>query len=184
MKKNTLVIISFIFSLILASCGGKNNTTSNDSEETIAETSAVASYDLSEKGIPAIIEGPIEATIGEGMGAGEIDGIKTISLGITKDKFKLEINMDSAPSERTLDELVAFHKELSQEEEGFELIKEDSNGFIYKTTEDGETNHNFNYVKMNEKGDALEMTTGFSLVNYTLEEVEKMYEAAKKATWK
>jgi hypothetical protein len=188
MKRSTLASICFIFSLCLVSCGrnSNNNTdTSTGGEETDTKTSALTTYDLSKKEIPVIIEGPEGASVEDGMmGEVEIEGVKTISVVIIKDGFKLEVSMESEPSGETLEESVAFLKEISQEEVGFELIREESNGFIYKTTEDGETNHDFNYVKMNEKGEAIKMTTGFSLTNYSLKDVEKIYKAAKKATWK
>ncbi len=186
MKKNTLVTISYIFSLFLISCGGNNsNSSSVDSKKTVADTpAAVASYDLSDKGIPTSIEGPAGAKVRKGMSGGEIDGVKTTSLSISKDMFKLEVNMDSEASGRTLEELVTYYKELWQDEKGFEIVKEDANGFIYKTTDDGETNYSFDYIKMNEKGIALEITTGFALSNFTQEDIEKMYQAAQKATWK
>lgn len=184
MKKNTLVIFSLISSLILASCGGNNNSSSSASKETIADNQTATSYDLSDKGIPTSIEGPEGATVGKGMSGGEIEGVKTTSLSISKGKFKLEVNMDSESSGRTLEGLIAYYKELRMEEKGFELIKEDANGFIYKSLIVDETDYDFMYIKMNEEGIALEMTAGFSFSNYSLEDIEKMYEAASKATWK
>ena len=182
--KRKLVTISVIASLFLASCGGGESSADGSGAGTEAAAATTASYDLTEKGIPTVIEGPSGANIGKGMSGGEIDGVKTTSLSLTVDKFKMEINMDSEPSGRTLPELIQFYKEISQDDEGFEVVKEDANGFIYKSTLDGAVNYQFHFIKMNESGSALEMTTAFSISDYTLEEVEKMYEAAKTATWK
>jgi len=187
--KIKLTLVLLLSTLVLVSCGGTTNdkiaenATSTETQETNKESTGPQNYDLSEKGIPTVIQIPYGAKIGKGMSGGEIDGVKTTSISIKKDKFNLEVNMDSEPSGKNLAELIAWYKEVDAEDENFEIIKEDANGYIYKFSYEGEVDYGLSYAKMNEKGEAIEMTTGFSLSSFSLEDVETMYEAAKTATW-
>ncbi|MDO5972351.1 hypothetical protein Q4Q35_21330 [Flavivirga aquimarina] len=185
--KKSIAFLIILTSLV--SCGGKtkkeNLSENKGSTETpVEEAPAIASYDLTEKGIPTIIQAPSGAEIKKGMGGAEVDGVKTTSLLISNGKFKLEVNMDSEASGMSLEELVAYYKEVSEEDEGFEIVKEEANGFIYKTAIGGDVDYFVDYIKMNDKGESIEMNSGFSMSEYSLEEAEKIFEAAKTATWK
>lgn len=174
-------ITCLIVSLFITSCGGGEK--SKEEEKAVVEVSGPAIYDLTSQGIPTSIEAPAGASVKDGMSGGEIDGVKTTSVLIDKDMFKLEVNMDSESSGRDLAGLMEFYKDLDSGDEGFEIVKEEANGYIYKSVTMGDTSYMVRYIKINANGEALEMESGFSIPDYTLEDAEKIFAAAKAATW-
>lgn len=189
MKTTTnLALACLTSSLLLVSCGGGNKEKSSDANTDTqsnveAPVATTETYDLTAQGIPTKIIGPAGATIGKGMSGMEIDGVTTTSLLISKGKFKLEVNMDSEASGRDLAGLIDYYKDLDSTDDGFEMIKEEANGYIYKSVFEGEVDYGIRYIKMNDKGEAVEMCSGFMIDSYKIEDAEALFEAAKTATW-
>ncbi len=189
MKKPTLLLtLAIAISFALASCGGETTeTTNNDETENTSDTensteseeaSGPAEYDLSEKGIPVVVTAPAGAEITKGMLAGEIDGTMNYSWDIKKDNFGLEVSMWDTEDGYTIEEAVAEDKEINAEEEGFEIVSEEANGYIYKYTIEGDEDYSFYYVK-EKNGRLIEFTTALNLMDeYTLEDVQAMWAAA------
>ena len=164
-------VLAIALSFLLTSCGG---------EEKSSEPAKIVDFDLSEKGIPVIVKAPEGAEVKKGM-MNASDGERTIvSWEVKKDKFKLEVNFDSDAQGLSAADLVAFHMKNAKEEEGFELVKEEANGFIYKTVTSGDANYSFNYAAVKD-GVSVEFAPGFSLSDFTLEEAQLMYDNAKLA---
>ncbi|MDH5415569.1 MAG: hypothetical protein OEW87_15640, partial [Flavobacteriaceae bacterium] len=187
MKKLKFIIP--LFSIIfLINCGNTSNkeATKSSKESNIEVESATienAEYDLTSKGIPVIITGPAGAEIKDGIGNMEFDGIKTINYNITKGNFNLSVTMtDEDTEEGYAAELLSDAKMYVEEEDNFRgYIKEEANGFIYKIeTEDGD---DYNFYYQFEKGSRIiEFEAGLNIFSeYTLEEIETIYSAAKTA---
>jgi len=181
-----LTIIYITISIFITSCIGNIGNDKKDRNQNVnLETLETEVYDLTSRGIPTTIEGPAGATISNGMSGGEYDGFVTTSLLIDGGNLKLEVNIDSQPSGRSLAELITWYKELDRDNENdqFEIIREETDGYIYKSVVMGDPSYLIRHIKMNSKGEALEMESGFSFPDYTLEEAEKILEFAKTATW-
>ena len=183
MKK--LQFISPIFAIILSiGCGAASNdgaTESNNEEDAV--TLENADYDLTSKGIPVIITGPSGAEIKEGLGNMEFEGFKEINYNVTKDKFDLSVSMSNIVAEEGYAaELLSDARMFAEEDEDFGgFIKEEANGFIFKIkTEDGD-DYNF-YYQFEKDAKVIEFEAGLNIFSeYTLEEIETIYGAAKTA---
>lgn len=142
---------------------------------------AMKPLDLSTYGIPITINAPEGATVAKGMGAGEMDGVKTLSFDVNKDKFMLAITMDDAPigPDESIANSVSFSKELKADD-NIKIIKEEKNGYIFSKVEDGETNYGFYYViEKNQR--IIEFEEGLNFSNWTLAEIQVLFDAAKTA---
>ncbi len=172
MKKTKLLLSTAIAGglLFLASCGGSSDST----------PAVMADLSLADKGIPITISAPEGAEVKKGMLTGEMDGVKIINQTVKKDKFNLDITMFDTDNEKTVEELVASDKEVSGEDDGFEIITEDANGYLYKTVSDGTTDFSFYYCVIKDNR-AIEFTTGLSFSEFSQANVETMMGAAKSA---
>lgn len=158
------VIISSIFILF-------NSCKSNNNEE----------LSLKNKGVPVTITVPKDCKITEGVGNTEFDGIKYLNYVVKKDKFILDVFMPVDSPQGDVSDYVKRAKEQANEQEDFvEFVKMEDSGFIYKIKTDEGFDYNFNYTIIKENR-AIEFVAGLNFSDYTLGEVEKIYEAAKTA---
>jgi hypothetical protein len=142
---------------------------------------ANAQVDLSSKGIPIKISSPAGATVNNGMGMAEMDGVKTINYEVKKGSFILDVSMDDEDMWQEPSEYLSDAKEFASEEEGFELISEEANGFIYKLSIDGDPDYNFYYLKT-KNNRAIEFEAGLNMTaEFTLDQVKRMFTVAKGA---
>jgi hypothetical protein len=182
MKQYFMILMAFVFATIFG-CGGGSSSDKTGNDSTAVSNSGSSTsqeYDLSSNGIPVIVTGPAGAKIVKGMGNADKDGLKLINYVVEKEAFKLEatytIGLESTPKE-----LMDDAKSLASGEEGFlQIVSEEPNGFIYKLKNDSGEDYNFYYFLIKD-GKSIEFEAGLNTDNYTLEQVKKMYEAAKKA---
>ena len=185
--KNYFLSLIVIAMLFVVACGGnekKDTDNGNDDTEVGTDQSKTAEYDLSSNEIPVIVTGPAGAEVSKGMGNAEMDGERTINYQIVKDNFKLDVTYTTG-GEYTKEEVYATAKEITEEEEGFvEFISKDEDGFIYKLKTDDGDDYGFSYIYINNKKEPIEFGKGFSLSNFTLDQIKELYEAAKTAKLK
>jgi hypothetical protein len=181
MKKTTLILsIITISALVACSNSGKTDESNNSSES--AKVSEMTEVNLSGKGIPVTLSVPAGSEVADGMGAFEMDGIKTLNYEIKKGQFLLSVSM----TEEDIYEEASYYYEqamsIAKESEGFAgVIKEEPNGFIYKITREDGDDYNFYYLLIKEKR-AIEFEAGLSMfADFTQADVEKMYNSAKSA---
>ncbi len=173
MKKLSLILITAVLTSFSVSCGGGSSSLAD---------MKLSELNLADKGIPVTIQAPEGAEIKDGMFMGEFGGIKMLDYEIVKDEFVMEISMDDSEETRTVEEIVNDAKETAQTEEGFvEIVKEETNGFIYKVKTDDYEDYKFHYVLMKD-GKAIEFTEGLKLfTEFTLKDAETLYNIAKNA---
>ncbi len=171
-----LLAIAVFFSY----CGSSSseNNEDEDIQKTFGEN--YTKYDLSEYEIPVIVAAPIGAKVSAGVGNGAFGGVKTINYEVVKDDFVLDVN-HIVGAKYSLEDLMTSEKLFAEELEGFAgFVVEEENGFIYKVnTEEGD-DYGFYYVLFKDE-QPVEFGVGFSYSSFTLEQVKKMYKAAKAA---
>jgi len=182
--KNYLLSFVVIAMAFIVACGGSENTenTENNTEITADNTdeSGPVEYDLNANEIPVVVIAPAGAEVSEGMGNAEMDGIRTINYEVVKDEFKLDVTYTTG-AEYNKEELLADAKQFAKDEEGFvEFVSEEELGFIYKLkTEDGD-DYSFYYLLLKDN-QPIEFGKGFSLSEYSLDQIKELYEVAKAA---
>jgi hypothetical protein len=136
---------------------------------------------LSNFGMDVTVSVPEGAEVKKGMLNGEVEGVTLYSAEISKDWFKLSVSMWDESPETDLAEAIAEQKEATEENEAFkEYIVDEDNGFIAKTIDEGEVSYEFSYIL--EKDDRhILFTEGFTLKNFTEENIKVIYNAAKAA---
>lgn len=161
------------FSFIVISIimfGACKNTESNYTE-----------IDLSNKGIPVSITAPADATLSEGIGQAEYEGVKYFNYVVKKKSFILDIQMADEEPVGNIDDYISRAKELAKNEDGFkDFIVEEDSGFIYRTKTDYGEDFNFNYIIFKENR-AIEFSAGLNYENYTEKQIKMLYEKAKTA---
>lgn len=138
--------------------------------------------DLTEKGIPVSVNAPDGAVIEEGVGNGmDFDGVVTHVWEVNKGDFSLEVAMDDDDMWQDLADYVQDNKDFYEMDEEFGgYVVEESNGFIVKMNyEDGEEYEFYHIMVKNNR--AIEFSVGLGQFDYSLENIRKMYEAAKGA---
>lgn len=137
--------------------------------------------DLTEKGIPVTVNAPDGAVIVEGIGHGmEFDGVTTYVWEVNKGDFSLEVSMDNEEMYQEADEYVSFAKELTEDEDFDSYVVDETNGFIYKYSFDGDVYYGCYYLKV-KNGYAIEFATGMDSDDSDLANVKAIYAAAKEA---
>jgi len=158
----TLILVVFIF---VTSCSTNN----------------LSEINLNNKGIPVTITVPPDCKITEGIANEEVDDMKFLNYVIKKDNFVLDVFMPEQDLQGNLSDYVNRATLLAKEEVGFvEFVKTDEAGFIYKLKTDEGFDYNFSYtiIKNNR---AIEFLAGLNFSDYTLQQIEKLYEAAQSA---
>ncbi len=188
MKKSRLfLMIVFIATFAIFGCSSTDNGNNTNADTTEANTDEVTpesktiEINLADKGIPVTVTAPTGSEVKKGIANGEFDGVKFMNYYITKDDFILDAMMEDSDLESSVTELLADSKQLAQEEDGFsEIVKEETNGFIYKLKADGADDYNFCYILIKDKR-AIEFSAGLKFSEFSLENIEILYEAAKNA---
>ena len=144
-------------------------------------TNNLTEIDLNNKGIPVTIIVPQGCEITEGIANEEEDEMSFLNYVIKKDNFILDVFMPEQDLQGDLSDYVRRATQLAKEEVGFvEFVKTDEAGFIYKLKTEEGFGYNFSYtiIKNNR---AIEFLAGLNFSDYTLTQIEKLYEAAKTA---
>ncbi len=174
MKKLILIVTTFSIALLF-SCG--TNNTSDDKKNSDTDTKKMESkgVNLASKGIPITLDAPEDSEIRKGL---MIDDTN-VAYEIVKGKFHMEVQMYKEDVSRSIAEYIADEKDIISDENPV-FVKEEPNGFIYKTEIDGDEDYDFYYVTV-KNNKAIEFRTGIGIDLFTLEDIQKMYEIAKKA---
>lgn len=146
-----------------------------------ATQKATGQIDLTEKGIPVTVQAPAGAVVEEGLGNGVSMGESVLHVWeINKDNFSLEVSMDDDELWQSLDEYMEDAIELAKSD-GFDgFVLEEENGFIYRVNYDGEISYDF-YYRLIKNNHNIEFSTGLGSMDWSLENVKKVYAAAKGA---
>lgn len=176
MKKINLLIIIIIAIFALSSCGGSSNdnaTNNENSEITMSE------MNLFEKGIPVTFLAPEEVEISDGLLNGEFDGIVLHNYEVKKGSFIMDVLMDDAD---VVDDIATYLEYAKEEdnEDFVEFVKEEENGYIAKLKSEDGDNYAFYYVLIKDNR-AIEFSEGLNFSDYTLEQIETLYNTAKAA---
>lgn len=194
MKKLQFILMASAFALFVACDSGEkqdDKDKKNDQKEKIQDeeiqpdvenSTEMVPLDISEMGIPVTFDAPLGAEVNEGLGMAEMeDGTKQYNFEVSSDNFILDVTMFDENLEMSIEEFVADAKELAMEEEGFVgIISEETSGFVYQLDNEEGTDYSFYYVFVKDNK-AIEFATGLNFSNYSLEEVTKLFEAAKTA---
>jgi len=137
--------------------------------------------DLTSKGIPVTVSAPDGAVIVEGIGHGmEINGVTMYVWEINQGDFSLEVSMEDDDLYQEEEEYVRFAKEFTENEDFEEYVLEETNGFIYKYSLDGDVYYGCYYLLI-KNGRAIEFATGMDSDDSDLTNVRAIYAAAKGA---
>ena len=169
--RQLIVYSIFLFSFI-ACDGVKKPNVSDTIPDTIEEKEVESSTNLSSKGIPVTIPGITKTE----------KGTKYIQLNsYTEDGLVIETSMWDTDNIFSVSEMISEDKKIMSEEEGFEVLKEEKNGYIFKLTYDGLEDFGF-YYAINKNDRIIEFGPTINANKfYTFEETNKMFEACKKA---
>lgn len=178
MSRYSLIIV--LLMILFISCDSKDGAENDNNNIESSFGSNFIKYDLSEYEIPIVVDAPIGAEIEAGVGNGSFGGVRTINYEITKGDFVLDVNhIVGAKYEK--ENLIGSERLFAEEITGFEsFVLEEENGFIYKVNTEEGVDYGFYYVTFKD-GAPVEFGVGFSYSNFTLEQVQKMYAAAKAA---
>ena len=138
--------------------------------------------DLSEKGIPVSINAPDGAVINEGIGNGmEFEGVITHVWEINKGDFSLEVSMDDDEMWQEKEDYMQDTRDFFEMEEEFGgYVLEEPNGMIVKYNYEDGPAYDFYYILVKDNH-AIEFSIGLETGNYSLENMRKLYQAAKEA---
>lgn len=165
MKKSTLIFGGILSLIVLVS----------------AVKATATKVDLSEKGIPVVVDAPEGAIIEEGIGNGmEMEGVITHCWEINKGDFSLEVSMEGEEMWQSAEEYVAFSKEFVEMEGFVEYVVSDEFGFIAKMEYDGEIEYDFYHLLVKDDY-AIEFAPGLGTSDWSLPNIKMMYNAAKTA---
>lgn len=152
-----------IFSLfVVYSCGPSSS----------AKQSNFSEMDLMKYGMPIKIHAPAES-VAEGSDLGVMKDVTVKG----KDNYFIQITSGLSTSTDIAGLVEAQKQEVSKSEffEGY--IQEDAHGFIFKKKIGDRVNHDFRHIRIQGDQEYL-FQTGF-MGQFTLEEVQGMYEAVK-----
>lgn len=186
--KKTILILSTMAICTLAGCNNSNKKDSDSSKsdkvvkEPVKAVETMVEVDLTDKGIPVTLNAPAGHEVAKGMGAYEMEGVKTLNYEIKKGNFILSASMTEEDMYEEASNYYSQAMELAKSSEGFlSIIKEEPNGFIYKMKNAGEDDYNFYYLLVKNKR-AIEFEAGLNMLsNFSQDHVEKMYTVAKGA---
>ena|SRR3989338_946278 len=137
--------------------------------------------DLTSKGIPVTMNAPDGAAIAEGIGHGmEMDGVKLYVWEINQGDFSLEVSMEDDDLYQEEEAYVRFAKEFAETADFEEYVLDETNGFIYKYSLDGDVYYACYYLLI-KNGRAIEFATGMDSDDSNLTNVKAIYAAAKGA---
>lgn len=183
MKKYQIIFLFFL-TIIFWSCGTSGNDKIADNEKNsslkLENVNALVDYNLNVVEIPVIISAPKGAKIVEGLGNGQLGKVRTINYELVKGDFKLDVNYITGASYYK-ENLMEIARLSATESEGFDgFVSEEEYGFIYKFKKDKHNDYGFYYLLI-KNNQPVEFETGLNYSPYTLEQVKKIYHAAKTA---
>ena len=171
MKIPTLYLL-ILFSIL--SCEGVKKPNPIDTIPEVIENkeSEENTTNLSNKGIPVTIPGITKT----------VQGTKYTQLNsYLKDGLTIEVSMWDTDNIFTVSEMVSEDKKIMAEEDGFEILKEEKNGYIFKLNYEGVEDFGF-YYALNKNDRIIEF--GPAVIEnkfYTFEQAFKMFETCKNA---
>lgn len=154
-----LIILSL---LLVYSCGPSGSASQSNFPE----------MDLMKYGMPIKIQAPAES-VAEGSDLGVMKDVTVKG----KDNYFIQITSGLSTSTDIPGLVSAQKQEVSRSEFFDGYIQEDDQGFIFKKKIGDRLNHDFRYIKIQGDQEYL-FQTGF-MGQFTLEEVQAMYEAVK-----
>lgn len=175
--KKISYIIAVIAVFALASCGGGTDDkgNSNDADAKMVEVN------LAEKGIPTTFMAPEGFEIVDGLINGEIDGISYYNYEVKKGDFIMDVQMEDADLQDDMATLLEYAKEIDTSNPDFvEFVKEEENGYIAKMKSVDGTTYSFYYALIKDNR-AIEFSEGLNFNDFTMEQIETLYNAAKAA---
>ncbi|MFH2096254.1 MAG: hypothetical protein ABIJ16_11155 [Bacteroidota bacterium] len=176
MKK--LVYIGIMF--LAVSCGG-NDKSGNNNDANESTGGNTSSLDMSEYNIPVSLNVPEEAAVSKAAGVQEMNGVACYNFDIKTDDFRMNVSMMDAEPVEPLDAAIASHKRMSSREKDFSIISEETNGYVYKFSNSKGDNYNFVYILVKDAREIVFTAGPSRSKNWTLEQVNVMYAAAKSA---
>lgn len=146
-----------------------------------ATTSLTGIIDLTSKGIPVSVNAPDGAQVVEGIGNGlEIEEMVYHVWEVNMGDFSLEVSMDEEEMYQDSEEYLSDMKEIIEDEDFEGYVLEETNGFIYKYSLEGDVYYGMYYLLV--KNDhAIEFSTGMDADDSDLANVKAIYAAAKSA---
>ena len=146
-----------------------------------ATTSLTGIIDLTSKGIPVTIDAPDDAQIVDGIGNGlEMDEMVYHVWEINKGDFSLEVSMDEEEMFQDTEDYLSDMKEVVEDEDFEGYVLEETNGFIYEYSLEGDVYYGMYYI-LAKNGHAIEFSTGMDADDSDLANVKAIYAAAKSA---
>lgn len=143
---------------------------------------STSKVDLTSKGIPVTIDVPYGSVVESGILNGMVmDEVTTHCWDINNGDFSLEVTMDDEDMWQAASEYVDYAANVLEMDESFMgYIETDDNGFIAKMDYSGEVEYEFYHLVV-KNNRAIEFSTGLSTSDYGLENIRKIYRAAKTA---
>ncbi len=140
-----------------------------------SEPAKIVELDLASHGIEYKVNAPEGAEVTDGLGNITLGDMKVVSKEIKKDDFRINVMSFNTPNQELAAKLAEEKKDAQDDEDFVEIIKEDQNGFIFKTkTSDGSA-YDFRKVVVKEN-EYIIISTALNLFGeYSEEEVQTMY---------
>lgn len=184
MKLRNLAFIMVI--LMIVSCNKSENSSENSNNEKTEETSNtenpsenLVQLSLADEGIPVALMLPQEVSISKGTGVTEMNGVTYKNLNLKGGDYKMNASMPEEDFDGTMEEILESQKRLSSFDKGFNIIQECDNGYLYEFENSKGKNYAFVYATIKDNRQIIFTSLPSRSKNYTQEQIEKMFEAAK-----
>lgn len=143
---------------------------------------STSKVDLTSKGIPVTVDVPYGCVVESGILNGMVmDEVTTHCWDINNGDFSLEVTMDDEDLWQSPSEYVDYAANVLEMDESFMgYIETDENGFLAKMDFSGEVEYEFYHLVV-KNNRAIEFSTGLATSDYSLENIRKIYRAAKTA---
>lgn len=147
-----------------------------------AMKSITTNVDLTSKGIPISVDTPAGSVIKGGVLNGmEMEGVKTYCWDINSGDFSLEVTMEDAEAKQSRWKYLQYAKNVLEMDPSFSrYIESDENGFLVRMDFGGIIEYEFYHLVI-KNNRAIEFSTGLAATDFSLENIRKIYYAAKTA---
>ena len=147
-----------------------------------AMRSSIGIVDLTSKGIPITVDAPAGSVVSGGVLNGMVmGGVTTYCWDINNGDFSLEVTMEDVEAKKSRWKYLQYSKNVLEIDPSFEkYVESDENGFLVKMNYSGIVEYEFYHVVIKDNR-AIEFSTGFSTDDYGVENIRKMYYAARTA---
>lgn len=174
--------------LIFVGCSTSTTTTTTgiDSTSKAANVPAPESpkgqeVDLAQYGIPVKLTVPEGAKVEKGLLDDDIEGSRLVDVDIAANHFLLNVMLFDEETDETPAEAIRASKQAEAEDENFKgFLVEEPNGYIVKTSIDGQMDYIFHYI-LEKDGRHIEFSQGIMADNFSEAEIRALYDAAKAA---